>query len=390
MSEQKKNAPNLDEAGSAAPAPRRKHSRAVRRVVLFLILLLPFLTVTAYVAYQQRSLENRLERGLNSTNKADEEDENATTFSTNLAATLAEQENLIAEMGREIEVLKRQLDEAVDDSALLAATEYFEQEIQLLDRRLTSLQRQQTAPEPDWKLREAELLMGIAARRLQLEGNVSAAIALLKDADAALVASRSAAGSGNGGTVLEARQAIAADMAALQQAGQLDRDGIYLRLSRLLQDLEQMDLLDSLMDDFAGARPGGTTSESAAVTTAETASLGRPLDILASVFVWRKREPNARDALQSGLLPGQAALIRQRLRMLLEQARLSLYSRNNTLYQASLAELTAELQHHGLNETQAGQAVGIEIAQLATIDVDPPLPDLARSTALVARLAARN
>ena len=71
---------------------------------------------------------------------------------------------------------------------------------------------------------------------------------------------------------------------------------------------------------------------------------------------------------------------------MLEQARLALYTRNSVLYRDSLGNIAAELERHAYTETRAGREAAAELAELAAVDINPELPTLSRTMALVAQL----
>ncbi|MGI9251628.1 MAG: uroporphyrinogen-III C-methyltransferase [Pseudohongiellaceae bacterium] len=368
-----KKAPEIldDIAKSSGTSSSGRKRKAMRRLFLFLVIVVPLFAITGYVGYQQWLLQDRLSRG--------------DTDNTTLTNTLAEQSATIAELQQQLESLNQRINESatVDDSELQASEQNLRREITRLDRQLAEeeqalqeLQAQITGgakPDLSWKLREADLLVSIAGRKLQLDGDVSTAIALLTAADAALVSSTNP-------NIFQAREALAADLTSLREITQPNRNDLYLRLGELLQDLEQIDILNSMRQNYEQRR----TTE----TPAENGLIAGSLNFLSSVFVWRERENATAVASQSTLAPDQEMLIKQQLRLMLEQARLALYSRDNALYRSSLTNILTELQRYTTADEQAKQATIAELNELINIDVNPTLPNLTRSATRIAQLIA--
>ena len=77
--------------------------------------------------------------------------------------------------------------------------------------------------------------------------------------------------------------------------------------------------------------------------------------------------------------PQWEGLVRQNLRMLLEQAQIALLSGNQALYEASLAQAQQWVVHFRDSDTAAEKAIEAQIKQLATLTIEIPPPDISRS-----------
>ncbi len=93
-----------------------------------------------------------------------------------------------------------------------------------LDEVLAQLSQEQETDERDWLHAEAAYLLRLANQRLQLEGDVDGAAALLRTADARLVDADNPA-------LTSVRREIASELAALDAVPRVDRTGIYLALN---------------------------------------------------------------------------------------------------------------------------------------------------------------
>ena len=344
-------------------ASTRSKKNARRRFLIVLIMFLPLFAGLAYLGYFQMNVQTELSAL---------QQQNAT-----LAAAVANYEAQFATLNSQLENLPQQVE--VDDTATQQLSTRLDAEVASLGEQISALAADQaTAAAPQnqqWKILEADYLVTLANRKLQLEGDLNSAIALLQQADAALLQSESS-------TVLSARQAVADDLGMLRELEAFDREGTYLRLENIRDQVNNIDLLSSMRENFQNQ-----SSELASPVIGSDEQLGfidSSLQFLGSIFVWRRWE----DSPQAVLVPGQEGLILQRMQLILEQAQLALLNNDRALYQRSLENAVTWLRQYAVSDSTAGQAVMSELRELQQIDIAPVLPELSRSTGTVQQLAA--
>ena len=368
MTEQAETPKILDEiskSNSAKASSRisRKQQTARRRFVVVLVILLPIIAGVLLLAYQQISVQSQLAQ--------------MTVDNQQLTQNLEQQTALI----RELEQNQLQTPEPIefDDSALLELESTLIQEVDRLTTQLADLQAQQlrssNETDREWKILEAEYLIGIASQKLQLEGDVATAAAQLQRADQALLDSGSA-------SVFAVRQAIATELQQLRNIEGLDREGVYLQLDNLLAEMQGIDLLNSMRTDFENRR--NAESQPLTLGTDANGYLESSLEFLSSIFVWRKWE----ETPQAMLAPGQDELIKQNLRLMLEQAQLALLMRDNALYQQAMAKSQDWFQRYAVTDSEQGRAIAASLSQLGGYDINPILPGLSQSLSLINQLTA--
>ncbi len=368
MTEQSETPKILDEIAKSNAAPAggrstRKQKTARRRFAIVIIILLPIAAGVPFLGYKQITQQSRL---------SELELENQRL-----------NQSLAAQGSRLGQIEQAQLEEPApigfDDSSVRELESTLTQEIERLKAQLASLQAEQLSLNNDtgqkWKILEAQYLIGIASQKLQLEGDVVTAIAQLQLADRALIDSGSS-------SVFAVRQAIATDLQLLRNIDVLDREGIYLRLDNLLAAMENVDLLNSMRTEFENRRDN--SSEPLRLGADANSYLDSSLEFLGSIFVWRKWD----ETPQAMLAPGQDDLIKQNLRLMLEQAQLALLMRDNALFQQAMAKSRDWFQRYAVTESVQGQALAAELEQLGSIDIDPLLPALSQSLTLINQLAA--
>ena len=84
------------------------------------------------------------------------------------------------------------------------------------------------------------------------------------------------------------------------------------------------------------------------------------------------------------LTPDWENLIRQNLRMSLEQAQIAALSANATLYQHALARAQESISIFSETDPDRVGAMVAELGALATLDIAPEIPDLLNSRAALA------
>jgi len=355
----------ISKSNSAKASSRisRKQQTARRRFVVVLAILFPIIAGVLLLGYQQISVQSQLAQ--------------MTVDNQQLTQNLEQQTALI----RELEQSQLRAPEPIefDDSELLELESTLIQEVDRLTTQLADLQAQQlrstNETDREWKILEAEYLIGIASQKLQLEGDVATATAQLERADQALLDSGSA-------NVFAVRQAIATELQQLRNIEELDREGVYLQLDNLLAEMQGIDLLNSMRTDFESRR--NAESQPLTLGTDANGYLESSLKFLSSIFVWRKWE----ETPQAMLAPGQDELIKQNLRLMLEQAQLALLMRDNALYQQAMAKSQNWFQRYAVTDPEQGRAIAASLSQLGGYDINPILPGLSQSLSLINQLTA--
>ena len=355
----------LSKSNAAKPVSRssRQQKTARKRIALAVVLLLPLIAGGLFLGYQQLLLQSQLSALQLENQQLDQ----------NLSQQNAELQQLRQEQQAPVEPL------TIDDSAVRELEGQVSQEFRQLEQQLAQVQSQQllnsSAADQEWKILEAEYLLGVANRKLQLEDDLDAAVFLLGRADQALLAS-------NKQNVFAVRQAIASELSVLKAVQPFDREGIYLSIDNLLTQVDSIDLLNSMQQSFENRR--SNESEDVLLSNDTASAIDSGLAFLGSIFVWRKWD----ETPEAMLAPGQDGFIKQNLQLMLGQAQLALLMRDNNLYQQSLLKSRSWLQRYAVTDSAVGQTLAQELDRLLVIDVDPVLPALGQSLSLIGQLVA--
>lgn len=215
----------------------------------------------------------------------------------------------------------------------------------------------------DWLLAEAEYLLRLANQRLIMAGDVVAATALLKSADSILRELEDA-------SFHQARAAVAADLAALRAVPKVDVEGLYLRLAALIGEVERLKVFE-LPDRKPSADTAPPQGWKARLEQGYRAALQKLSNY---IVIQRKDVPY--EALMD---PQWEGLVRQNMRMLLEQAQVALLSGNQVLFRESLERAGHWVgQFFEVNEA-GSQAIARDISALVDTTIAVDVPNVSRS-----------
>ncbi len=214
-----------------------------------------------------------------------------------------------------------------------------------------------------WLLSETDHLLRLANQRLVMARDPTASLALLQGADDVLREI-------DDPTLHTVRAAIAADMAALRAVPKIDVEGLYLRLSALVEQAGQLVIFDMPRQPDR-AKPVPAEEWRGRLRQGYEAALAR----LSEYLLIRRRDV----PVQALMDPQWEGLVRRNLRMLLEQAQVALLSGNQALYTASLERAQHWVGQFLQSDEAAATALSAELTRMAGQTVVQTLPDVSRS-----------
>ena len=350
------------EGGQEAARPRSSKSDGVARTWVFMLLLvMGAVGVAGYMLWwpqwltQQRSLSQ-----LSSTVASVQASQQA--FQVALDERLATLDETLE--GRAALRLQDQLSQQAKERADF--TEQQSRLLQRLDRLDVRIARLTATDRRAWLGNEAAFLVRLAAERLLSARDTSAAMALLSNADALLAEA-------DDPRFELARRALAQDRAALRAAPVVDVVGLYARFNALAGQAAALDAGPRVATKKPVANGEGWRDRAKAGWEAALAKLS-------SYLVVKRRDAE----MARMMTPDWEALVRQNLRMLIEQAQIAALSHNPVLYAAALDRATTFVSEFAGVDPARVEAISNELATLKQIDIAPALPDLTRSRAALA------
>jgi len=232
-----------------------------------------------------------------------------------------------------------------------------------LAKQQATLARFSGAERENWLLAETGHLLRLANQRLVMGADPVAAEALLKSADTVLRGV-------DDPSLHVVRAAIAKEIAALRALPKVDLEGIYLRLAALMEQADKL-VIFQLPKQAERPQPAPASDWQGRLHQGYKAALSNLSDY---VIIRRRDVP-----MQALMDPQWEGLVRQNLRMLLEQAQIALLSDNQAVYVASLKSAQQGVAQFQASDEVGAKAISGEITRLQGLTIGIAQPDISRS-----------
>ena len=232
-----------------------------------------------------------------------------------------------------------------------------------LAKQQATLARFSGAERENWLLAEIGHLLRLANQRLVMGADPVAAEALLKSADTVLRGV-------DDPSLHVVRAAIAKEIAALRALPKVDLEGIYLRLAALMEQADKL-VIFQLPKQAERPQPAPASDWQGRLHQGYKAALSKLSDY---VIIRRRDVP-----MQALMDPQWEGLVRQNLRMLLEQAQIALLSDNQAVYVASLKSAQQGVAQFQASDEVGAKAISGEITRLQGLTIGIAEPDISRS-----------
>ena len=360
-----------------SPPPRKSRNRGKTSgfrwgSFLFGVLLLAGLGALGWMQWQhQQQSEGRLAE-LSQSVQAEGEQQLA-DVSSNLDRVQAEARSSLEQARQQAEAgsqQARQLQQQMQ-AQLEEQSQNLEQQVRSLRQQVQAIS---TTTTEDWKLAEAYYLTRLAGQRLLMERDMGSALALMEAADRIVRDYPDP-------DLFPVREALAKDIADLRLAEGVDREGIYLQIAALGDQLEELPLAEpqNFVPDSAqtGAKTENTSAEDPAAQgwwQSVRASFAAALEKLKS-FVRITRHDQAPAPLLS---PERQLYLRSGVQTALDTAQLALLREQQEIYQHSIGKAAAMVRElYADSPERATLLNGLE--QLSATRVSQKLPDISDS-----------
>ncbi|HEY0210273.1 uroporphyrinogen-III C-methyltransferase [Acerihabitans sp.] len=179
-----------------------------------------------------------------------------------------------------------------------------------------------------WLLAQADFLVKQAGRKLWSDQDIVTAGALLKSADASLADM-------NDPSLMNVRRAITEDIAALSGVGQVDFDGIILKVNQLSNQVDNLRLADNDSDESPMDSDGG--SELSSSVREWRQNLSKSWHNFVNDFISIRRRDSSAEPL---LAPNQDIYLRENIRSRLLVAAQAVPRHQNEVYRQSLESVS--------------------------------------------------
>lgn len=225
----------------------------------------------------------------------------------------------------------------------------------------------------DWLLAEASYLARLANQRLQTERSTKSPLALLQNVDVILKQL-------DDPELLSVRRAVAADITALQLAGEVDSAGLYLELSALAEAVVKLSVLKPMTETM----PEPKQTENAIDEQPKLRGMvtGFITSVSQLIRVSQRSQP-----IEPLLQVHEEAIVRQNLRLMLEQAQSAVMREEQAIYSQSLEKAQRWLaQYFQLNPSAT--VIQQRLANLSDMEIVQQLPNISDSLQAIETLVA--
>ena len=227
----------------------------------------------------------------------------------------------------------------------------------------------------DWLLAEAEYLIRLGSQRVMMEADPEGAIALYEAADTIV---RDA----EGVVAFELRQALAADIVNLKGVNDLDVDGLFVKISALIN---QIDLLKHRQLQYIAVENADPVEEPQNLLARLVQFAASAGDRLSGLVDYRTEG----GVVTPILPPKEEYYLRQNLVMKLQLAQLGLLRSDQRIFSASLQETSEWIDRYFDREDGTTKAVQETISAISLVNIEREMPDVSASLREVRKLLAR-
>jgi len=223
-----------------------------------------------------------------------------------------------------------------------------QQQLGEFNKQLQTALHQRLYQKQDWLLYKARYYLELAQINSHWSDNQQTTIALLHEADSILQAISDQ-------SVFVVRQSIAQEMSQLKALPTIDVAGILSQLDSARQAVNDLVLKDG---NNNAAEPTSTTD--ANNTSSWRSGLHRSVNFLKTLVVVRHQETD----IQPLLSPLHQAMIRESLRMDLQQAQWAVLQHNDPVFQQTLHQALQEIAQYLDSEASNTQALTTQLQAL--------------------------
>ena len=342
---------------SKSPKKQQNSNKSGRGLaVLAIIIAAGSLGVNGYLGWQAKNLKQQVVLA----------DENQLAFKAGveqLQSQIARQQARLNDAITSVQPLQVELEQIQQREERLVSR------VDSASRRLKDLEG---SSRDQWRLAEVEYLMRLANQRLLMGTDISSSRNLLQSADNILKEL-------DDYSLFPIREALAEDMAMVRAASDFDQETTYLRLQALTGLIPRLQMPDDqrlTMSSGKAAESTGFTPEATTWQDKAKAVLMDTWQQFSNLFRINTQREKPVEAL---LTAEQEMMIRQNLRLMVEQAKLAVLTREPAIYKSSIEQTQQWITQYFAPNGDVRSSMLAELNELQTISVTTNLPNINRS-----------
>lgn len=268
------------------------------------------------------------------------------------------------------------------DQGRLAMLQHAVEQLQLATQQTQALTAKQEQIIGDWQavqkgdmnkwyMSEAQYLVKLANDHAQYSHNIDMAITLLQRADQVLLPMQET-------SAIEIRQSIGSNISTLQALPQINVSDLYLKLSVLDSQINQLPLLS------VPIKPEAQTSEATAAEPDKTwwqAGLEKTWQALQKIVIVRQAPTGAMPLV----LPEDKTFAYQSLHAEMQNAMWAVLHHQPDIFQVSIDRQIAWIQQYFMQDAPQTQAMLSQLTALRNLNIKPQTADLSGTLQLFSR-----
>lgn len=231
---------------------------------------------------------------------------------------------------------------------------------------------QQAYESQDWMLMKARYYLELAQINAHWSDNNKTTLALLQQADMILANISTQ-------NVFDIRQAIAKEILLVKASSQLDIAGLLSQLDAMGQTINNLPMLS-----LPSAKATSTETQASPKTNAKAwkERLQDSVNMLEKLVVIRHHDENIKPLLS----PIYIAVVRENIRLNLQEAQWAILKRNNDIFQLAIKDAVNNIKRNFDSQSSETQALLSQLNELKELNLNQPRPDLAIALPLLNQL----
>jgi len=340
---------------SSTPPKTSKKSSGTRPIKWFILLIILAAIVSAvFFGWQEWQ---QYQANLEKTDRIDHVEQQLLQQQKSFASSLSKQTNDIRQLTDQLEQNRRYVGQ-------------LQEQLRSTQRKI---QAQNSEKQNEWLFNEAEYLIREASYKLNFTDDAASIIALLQAADSQLAEL-------NDGSLTALRQAISQDINKVRGSGNLDIEGIAIRIETLKSNVDQLELASVQLNTPKAIEP--TVQDEADISSWQ--HFKNSLSKAASKYYTVHRFD---ESTQPFISPQKDRLLRENIILNLQTAQLAALQHNQTLYQANLNDVKEWVKQYFKQQPATTQAYLQQINELLASSVELDLPSNLESYQLVSDIS---
>ncbi|WP_133128279.1 uroporphyrinogen-III C-methyltransferase [Legionella nagasakiensis] len=244
-----------------------------------------------------------------------------------------------------------------------------------LEKNLQSMAQQRFYQTKDWTLLKARYYLHLAQINAHWSNNIQTTVALLQQADKLLALTHDH-------RLFTVRQAIAKEITETQSVPEIDMAGLLSQLDAAQNLVNNIPIKKSVMppEEKQNNTPNNTTPSAWRERLKESVSL------LEKLVVIRRQD----ETIQPLLTPTQEAMLRENIRLNLQEAQWAVLQNNETIYKIALNQALKNIQNSFQTTAPMTEALITQLQTMQQTSLVQKKPTIEQSLSLLNQLIESN